>query len=53
MWDITRVIPVCAVSGEAVGIASAMLKDKIENLDVTALQNKLKSNGVKIHTDEI
>ncbi|MBO5223233.1 MAG: FAD-dependent oxidoreductase [Clostridia bacterium] len=53
MWDITRVIPVCAVSGEAVGIAAAMLKDRIENLDVTELQAKLRANGVKIHTDEL
>ncbi len=53
MWDITRVIPVCAVSGEAVGIAAAMLKDKIENISVEELQNKLKANGVKLHVDEV
>ena len=53
MWDITRVIPVCAVSGEAVGIASAMLVDKIENIDVAKLQDRLRANGVKIHVDEI
>jgi len=53
MWDITRVIPVCAVSGEAVGIAAAMLQDTIANIDVAKLQNKLRANGVKIHTDEI
>lgn len=53
MWDITRVIPVCAVSGEAVGIAAAMLEDKVENIDIVKLQEKLRAGGVKIHTDEI
>ncbi len=52
MWDITRVIPVCAVSGEAAGIAAAMCDD-FDKIDITALQSKLKSNGVKLHTSEL
>lgn len=30
MWDITRVIPVCAVSGEAAGRAAAMFFDDLQ-----------------------
>lgn len=48
MWDITRVIPVCAVSGEAAGTAAAMTDDLL-NIDIKALQKKLCENGVKIH----
>ncbi|MBQ7386646.1 MAG: FAD-dependent oxidoreductase, partial [Clostridia bacterium] len=48
MWDITRVIPVCAVSGEAAGAAAAMCSD-VTSLDVKALQDSLVSSGVKIH----
>lgn len=48
MWDITRVIPVCAVTGEAAGTAAAMTKD-FPALDVRKLQEKLQENGVKIH----
>lgn len=52
MWDIVRVIPVCAVSGEAAGVAAAMCDDLL-SLDVSALQSKLRECGVKIHIDEI
>ncbi len=52
MWDITRVIPVCAVSGEAAGTAAAMT-DNFEEIDITRLQEKLKENGVVIHEDEL
>ena len=51
MWDVTRVIPVCAVSGEAVGTAAALNQD-FDSVDISALQNKLRQNGVKIHIDE-
>lgn len=47
MWDITRVIPVCAVSGEAAGVAAALLCEG--NLDIDSLQQALVSRGVKIH----
>jgi len=52
MWDITRVIPPCAVTGEAAGTAAALGSD-FASLDVTALQQKLSANGVRLHTDEI
>ncbi len=52
MWDITRVIPVCAVSGEAAGVAAAMTND-IPSIDISLLQEYLRSQGVKIHIDEL
>ena len=48
MWDIMRVIPCCAVTGEAAGIAAAMGGD-LTALDVPALQKKLVANGVVLH----
>lgn len=50
MWEISRVIPVCAVTGEAAGTAAALGKNFAE-VDVAALQAKLQENGVKIHND--
>ncbi len=47
MWDITRVIPVCAVSGEAAGTAAAMT-DNFKTLDISKLQSTLKEKGVHI-----
>ena len=52
MWDITRVIPVCAVSGEAAGVAAAMTDD-VWSLKIEDLQTKLCKNGVKLHLAEI
>lgn len=48
MWDIMRVIPCCAVTGEAAGIAAAMCDD-MTKLDVSELQTELKHRGVRIH----
>lgn len=48
-WEITRVIPVAAMSGEAAGTAAALcVKEGVNapELDVELLQNTLKSNGV-------
>lgn len=56
MWDITRVIPVCAVSGEAAGTAAALCVRAgcaVSALDVGALQAKLRESGVRIHTEEL
>jgi len=50
-WDLTRVIPSCAVTGEAAGVAAAMTDD-FASLDVTLLQSKLRKKGVLIHLDE-
>ena len=48
MWDVTRVIPVCAVSGEAAGAAAAMCSD-FANIDIEKLQRHLISCGVRLH----
>lgn len=45
MWDLTRVIPVCAVTGEAAGAAAAM-SDDIANIDLEGLRNYLRNSGV-------
>ena len=52
LWDITRVIPVCAVSGEAAGIAAAMTDD-VKNIKIEELQTKLCKNGVKLHIFDV
>ena len=48
LWDVMRVIPCCAVTGQAAGIAAAMTDD-FSTLDVAALQSKLKQSGVVLH----
>jgi hypothetical protein len=50
MWDITRVIPPCAVTGEAAGLAAAIGGD-FTKTDITELQARLKANNVKLHLD--
>lgn len=50
-WDLTRVIPACAVTGEAAGMAAAMTDD-FASLDVEKLQGKLRENGVLVHLNE-
>lgn len=52
MWDITRVIPVCAVSGQAAGTAAALFDD-FENADIALLQERLRRDGVKLHESEL
>ena len=52
MWDITRVIPVCAVSGQAAGTAAAMFSD-FTAADVPALQRQLEKDGVILHESEL
>ena len=47
MWDLTRVIPACAVTGEAAGLAAAMTDD-LRTLDVGALQAKLRARGIPL-----
>jgi len=47
MWDVTRVIPCCAVTGQAAGTAAAM-SDEFASLDIKALQQSLIKNGVRI-----
>ena len=52
LWELTRVIPVCVVTGEAVGTAAALSRD-FDSVDLKALQHKLRENGVKLHVDEV
>ncbi len=52
MWDIMRVIPCCAITGEAAGIAAAISSD-FTLLDVTELQKKLVSHGGVLHENDI
>ena len=52
LWDIMRVIPCCAVTGEAAGVAAAMSND-FTTIDIPRLQERLRARGVKIHIDEI
>lgn len=51
-WDLTRVIPVCAVTGEAAGIAAAMTDD-FASLPVEKLQAALAAKGVKLHLKDM
>ena len=52
LWNIMRVIPCCAVTGEAAGTAAA-ITDDFSTLDVKILQKKLSENGVKLHLGEV
>ena len=52
LWDVMRVIPCCAVTGQAAGTAAAMTDD-FSALDVTQLQKKLQANGVVLHERDL
>ena len=52
IWNATRVIPPCAVTGEAAGTAASMTKD-FSTIDIKALQNRLRAGGVRIHENEL
>lgn len=52
LWDVTRVIPVCAVTGQAIGTALA-LSDDLPALDVSTLQARLRNDGVRLHECEL
>jgi len=47
MWDVTRVIPCCAVTGEAAGAAAALGRD------ITRVQRELKKRGIPLHISEL
>jgi hypothetical protein len=47
-----RVIPCCAVTGQAAGTAAAM-SDDFSTLDVKALQAVLIENGVVLHESDL
>ena len=52
MWDIMRVIPCCAVTGQAAGTAAAMTDD-FSKIDISELQNRLAESGVILHEEDI
>lgn len=52
MWDIMRVIPCCAVTGQAAGTAAAM-SDDFTKMNIKELQQKLNRSGVVLHISDI
>jgi len=52
LWDVMRVIPCCAVTGQAAGTAAAMTDD-FSTLEVALLQSKLKQSGVVLHEKDL
>jgi len=51
-WEVARVIPVCALTGEAAGNAAALaVKNNcsVKDIDIIKLQKLQENNGVKIH----
>ncbi len=52
MWDIARVIPCCAVTGQAAGTALAVCSD-LTKIDIVKLQQTLKQNGVVLHEKDL
>ena len=52
MWNVMRVIPCCAVTGQAAGTAAAMTDD-FSALDVSLLQEQLRADGVILHESEL
>ena len=52
LWDVMRVIPCCAVTGQAAGIAAALTED-FSTLDVAVLQQKLREKGVVLHEKDL
>ena len=47
MWDVTRVIPCCAVTGEAAGVAAAGRRK------CATVQRILQNRGIPLHIDEL
>jgi hypothetical protein len=52
LWDVMRVIPCCAVTGQAAGTAAA-IADDFTAIDIKVLQKKLEDNGVVLHESAI
>lgn len=52
LWDVMRVIPCCAVTGQAAGTAAAMTDD-FPALDIKLLQEQLKQDGVVLHEQDL
>ncbi len=52
LWDVLRVIPCCAVTGQAAGTAAALTGD-FSTLDIKKLQKELQKAGVILHESEL
>lgn len=55
-WDVTRVIPVCALTGQAAGTAAAQMAAAhvaAGDLPLTQLQTALERQGVKLHRTDV
>lgn len=55
-WEVTRVIPVAGLTGQVAGLAAAMSIDAgvdPADLDVSALQAKLRTLGFPLHMPEV
>lgn len=52
MWDILRVIPCCAVTGQAAGTAAALFED-FSHADIKLLQKTLCKDGVVLHEKDL
>ena len=52
IWDVSRVIPACVLTGEAAGTAAA-LTDDFWNLDTARLQKRLVEQGGRLHWEEL
>lgn len=52
MWDISRVIPACAITGEAAGTAASITKN-FNDLDTAKLQDRLVRQGVILHWNDL
>ena len=50
-WDITRVIPVCAVTGEAAGVIAAELAETCD-INIEKVQETLIKRDIKLHLSE-
>ena len=51
MWDVTRAIPCCSVTGEAAGIAASIYSEG--NVSIDLLQSKLREKGQKLFIEEV
>lgn len=52
LWDVMRVIPCCAVTGQAAGTAAA-LTDDFTAIDIDLLQKTLQKSGVILHEKDL
>lgn len=55
-WEITRVIPAAALTGEVAGVAAALAVEQgvtPDRLEVTGLQNELRKRNFPLHLEDV